>query len=257
MGAWASKGRRSFPGLAEPALTVSFSAFGFRRGFIRALPIGAGVFVWGLTFGLMAREAGLSALESTLMSVLVYSGTAQAATVGGLGTGVEAGAGIVAAMATVLMLNARYLLYGASLRPWLGQAGPAQAYAALWFLGDANWAMSTKAHADGEADAAFILGSGVSMYLPWVAGTSLGAVAGNWIADPRMLGVDFLLVAFCFAMAIDLFKSRFDAAPALAAVVVAVLLDRLAPSGWTLVAAGLAGGLTAWLRYDGKQGEPA
>jgi 4-azaleucine resistance transporter AzlC len=194
----------------------------------------------------MGREAGLSALESTLMSVLVYSGTAQAATVGSL-----AGMGaIAAAVATVLMLNARYLLYGASLRPWLSQASPAQAYAALWFLGDANWAMSTKANAEGEHDAAFIFGSGVSMYLPWVVGTALGAVAGNWIADPRMLGVDFLLVAFCFAMAIDLFRARSDVAPALAAVIVAALLDRLAPSGWTLVAAGLAGGCVAWLRYE-------
>ena len=208
------------------------------------------VFVWGLTFGLMAREAGLSVLESSLMSVLVYSGTAQAATVGGLGTGVQAGAGILASVAAVLMLNARYLLYGASLRPWLGQTAPAQAYASLWFLGDANWVMSTKAHADGENDAAFILGSGLSMYLFWVAGTALGALAGNWIADPRMFGVDFLLVAFCAAMALGLFKSRADVAPALAAVLVAALLDRYATSGWTLVAAGLAGALTAWLRYE-------
>jgi len=233
------------PGPAED-LSVTFTAAGFSRGFVRALPIGAGVFVWALSFGLMGREAGLSALESTLMSLLVYSGTAQAATVANL-----AGAGaILAAVATVLMLNARYLLYGASLQPWLAQASPAQAYSALWFLGDANWAMATKAHADGERDAAFILGSGVSMYLPWVAGTALGGLAGNWIADPRLLGVDFLLVAFCFAMAIDLFKSRAEIAPALAAIAVAVLLDRLAPSGWTLVAAGLAGAFVAWLRYE-------
>src|SRR5262249_51385892 len=143
-----------------------------------------------------------------------------------------------------------YLLYGASLRPWLGQTGPTQAYASLFFLGDANWAMSTKAHADGEADAGFVLGSGLAAYLPWIAGTALGAAAGTWIADPRTLGVDFLLIAFCAAMAMDLFKSRSDIAPALAAVLVAALLDRFAPSGWTLVAAGVAGGLTAWLRYE-------
>jgi len=194
----------------------------------------------------MAREASVSPLEATLMSTLVYSGTAQAATVGGLATG----AGILAAAVTVLMLNARYLLYGASLRPWLSQTSPARAYATLWFLGDANWAMSTKAHADGENDAAFIFGSGVSMYLPWVAGTAIGAAAGNWIADPKMLGVDFLLVAFCFAMAVDLFKSRSDVAPAMVAVIVAALLDYFAASGWTLVTAGLAGAFTAWLRYE-------
>lgn len=228
------------------ALSVTFTADGFQRGFVRALPLGVGVFVWALSFGLMAREAGLSSLEATLMSVLVYSGTAQAATVGGLATGTA----VLAAMTTVLILNARYLLYGASLRPWLGQATPAQAYASLFFLGDANWAMATKAHAEGEMDAGFLLGSGIAAYLPWVIGTALGAAAGTWIDDPRTLGVDFLLVAFCAAMAMDLFNSRSDLAPALAAVIVAVMLDYFIPSGWTLVAAGLAGGLTAWLRYE-------
>jgi 4-azaleucine resistance transporter AzlC len=208
-----------------------------------------GVFVWALSFGLMAREAGVSALEATLMSLLVYSGTAQAATIGALATGAQAAAAFLAAVTAVLLLNARYLLYGASLQPWLAQTTPARAYVSLFFMGDANWAMSTKAHAEGEHDAAYILGSGVSMFLPWVGGTLLGAMAGNWIADPRTLGVDFLLPAFCFAMAIGLFKSRSDVAPAVAAVVVAALLDRFIPSGWTLVAAGLAGGLTAWLRF--------
>lgn len=207
-----------------------------------------GVFIWALTFGLMAREANVSALEATLMSALVYSGTAQAATIGGFAAGFTA-TGILAAVTAVLMLNARYLLYGASLQPWLAQATPAQAYVSLFFMGDANWAMATKAHAEGEHDAAYILGSGVSMFLPWVAGTALGAIAGDWIADPRTLGVDFLLPAFCFAMAIGLLKSRGDIAPAVVAIVVSALLDRFAPSGWTLVAAGLAGGLTAWLRF--------
>jgi predicted branched-subunit amino acid permease len=182
------------------------------------------------------------------MSVLVYSGTAQAATIGSFSDGVHL-AGILAAVTAVLLLNARYLLYGASLQPWLSQASPAQAYGALFFMGDANWAMSTRAHAEGEHDAAYIFGSGVSMFLPWIAGTALGAMAGNLIADPKMLGVDFLLPAFCFAMAIGLFKSRGDIAPAAVAVVVTALLDRFAPSGWTLVAAGVSGGLTAWLRF--------
>lgn len=207
-----------------------------------------GVFVWALSFGLMAREAGVSPLEATLMSLLVYSGTAQAATIGAMGTGVHA-AGILAAVTAILLLNARYLLYGASLRSWLSQATPAQAYASLFFMGDANWAMSTKAHAEGEHDAAYIFGSGVSMFLPWVGGTALGAIAGNLIADPRTLAVDFLLPAFCFAMAIGLLRSRGDLAPAAAAVAATALLDHFAPSGWTLVAAGLAGGLTAWLRF--------
>ena len=196
----------------------------------------------------MAREAGLSVLESALMSALVYSGTAQAATVGAFAHG-AAQASLVASVVTVLMLNARYLLYGASLRPWLGQAGAGQAYGSLYFLGDANWVMATQAHAGGENDAAFILGSGVTMFLPWVAGTVAGAAVGSWIADPRVLGVDFLLVAFCAAMGLGLYKGRSDLWPAGAGLVVAAVLDRFAPSGWTIVAAGIAGAAVAALRF--------
>lgn len=193
----------------------------------------------------MAREAGLHALEALLMSALVYSGTGQAATVGAL----AAGSGIAASVATLLMLNARYLLYGASLRPWLGQVGAGRAYGTLFFLGDANWVLAMRAQADGESDGGFILGSGVSMYLAWLAGTLLGAASGNWIADPRMLGLDFLLVAFCTAMGLGLFRAKSDAWPAVTGILVAGVLERLAPSGWTVVAAGIAGAAVAGLRF--------
>ena len=225
---------------------VAFTAAGLRRGLSRAQPLAVGVFGYALAFGLLASDASLSVLEAALMSAVVYSGSAQVATVGGLATG----AGIAAAVATVLMLNARYLLYGASLRPWLGQVSAGRAYATLYFLGDGNWLLSMKANAEGETDAAFIFGSGVAMFLPWVGGTILGSMAGNWIANPAHLGLDFLLVAFCAAMAVDLFKTRADLWPAGIALVVSLACDRYAPSGWTIVAAGLAGGLAGYLRHE-------
>lgn len=223
---------------------MNFSASGVRRGYIAAQPLAFGVFVYGVTFGLLARNAGLSILEALLMSATVYSGSAQTATVSGM----TAGAGIGASVATILMLNARYLLYGAALRPWLGQASSAQAYSSLYLLGDSNWVLSMRAHAAGESDAAFVLGSGLAMFIPWVGGTLLGSIANEWVADPKVLGLDFLLVAFCTAMAVGLVKSRHDLLPAGVAVLVALLVDRLAPGGWTIVAAGLSGALTAFLR---------
>ena len=81
------------------------------------------------------------------------------------------------------------------------------------------------------------------------AGTLLGAVSGDGIADPRSLGLDFLLVAFCMAMGAGLLRTRSDAGPAAAGVLVAAVLEFLAPSGWTVVAAGLAGGAVAALRH--------
>lgn len=224
---------------------MPFSSAGIRRGFVRAQGLAVGVFGYALAFGLLASDAGLSVFEAVLMSATVYSGSAQVATVGGLATG----AGILASVVTVLMLNARYLLYGASLRPWLGTASPGQAYASLYFLGDGNWLLSMKARADGETDTGFVFSSGVAMFLPWVGGTLLGCLAGNWIAQPKLLALDFLLVAFCMAMAVDMFKPRAGLWPAAAALATALLLDFLAPSGWTIVVTGIVGAAVGYARY--------
>jgi len=224
---------------------VNFSSAGIRRGFVRGQGLAVGVFGYAIAFGLLASDAGLSVLEALLMSATVYSGSAQVATVGGLATG----AGILASVVTVLMLNARYLLYGASLRPWLGTASPGQAYSSLYFLGDGNWLLSMKAHADGEQDTGFVFGSGIVMFAPWIAGTLLGSLAGNWIAQPKTLALDFLLVAFCMAMAVDMLKSRAGIRPAAAALAVALVLDWLAPSGWTIVITGLVGAVVGYALY--------
>lgn len=223
---------------------VRFTRDGFRRGYIEAQAMAIGVFFFGVTFGLLAREFGLSALEAMLMSATVYSGTAQTATVGGL----AGGAGALASMITILMLNARYFLYGAALRPWLGQSSFAQAYSSLYFLGDGNWVMSMRAREQGESDAAYVLGSGMAMFLPWVGGTLLGSYAGDWIAHPRLLALDFLLVGFCAAMAFGLYRGRGDLWPLGIGLVVAFAVDRLGASGWTVVAAGLAGAVTGFVR---------
>lgn len=230
----------------DPArAATTFTADGFRRGFAQAQTLAVGVLAWGVTFGLLARESGLSALEAMTMSAVVYSGSAQAATVGGI----AAGAGILASVFTVLMLNARYLLYGAALRPWLGAVPARQAYATLFVLGDGNWVLSMNAYRAGETDAAFVLGSGLAMFLPWVGGTLAGSLLGDLIAHPEVLALDFLLVAFCAAMAMGLLQTRADLWPAGTALVVALVADTLAPSGWTIALAGLAGAGAAYLRH--------
>jgi predicted branched-subunit amino acid permease len=223
-----------------------FTQEGVRRGFVAALPLGIGVFAYGLTFGVLAIDAGMSVLEALLMSTMVYSGSAQVAALAGM----SAGAGIVASVATVVLLNARYLLYGAALRPWLGQASATQAYASLFVLGDGNWVLAMKAHAQGEDDAGFVAGSGLAAFVPWLAGTLAGAWSSAWIADPARFGLDFFLVAFCAAMGIGLFRGRADLWPVAAALAAALVIDRLAAGGWTIVAAGTAGALAAYLRYE-------
>jgi predicted branched-subunit amino acid permease len=235
--------RATSPGAGAPRIT--FTRHGVRRGFIAAQPLAISVGVYGVTFGLLALASGLSVADALLMSTTVYSGTAQVAAVSALAHG----AGLWLCVTTVVLLNARYLLYGATLRPWLGAAPPAASYGSLYVLGDGNWLLSMRAHEAGENDAGYVLGSGIATFLPWLAGTLLGGAAGHWIPGPRTLGLDFLLVAFCAAMMVGMLRARTGLWPALAAFAAAVAADRWAPPGWAVVVAGLAGAAVAGWRH--------
>lgn len=232
--------------------TVRATWDGVKRGFLRAQPMSVGVFVYGIAFGLLAREAGFLLAEALATSAFVYSGSAQLAAASAvMVTGIDGGGvtGIGAIVAAILLLNARYLLYSAAMWPWLSKTSARVAYPSLFVLGDGNWVLSMAAYNAGERDAGFVLGSGLASFLPWLLGTLAGASVGALLADPKSLGLDFLLVAFSAAMGIGMARARVPWANVLSAALAALIVDRLAPGGWTIVAAGLAGGCAAFFAH--------
>jgi predicted branched-subunit amino acid permease len=229
-------------------IAAPFTRAGIRRGFVLAQPLGFGIFVYGVVFGVLAAAARLSALEALLMSAAVYSGSAQLAALQSW-----SGAALVAPVVmAILLMNARYVLYGAALRPWLGGLGPMRTYPALFFLGDGNWALSMKERAAGQDDAGFVLGSGVAMFLPWCLGTLAGHLGGGLVADAAAFGLDFMLVAFSAAFAVAMWRGRADIACAGVAAIVAVALSFVAATGWVIVAAGIASALMGYLGHDDR-----
>lgn len=223
---------------ATQSAPSTFTADGFRRGFVGGQPLAPGTFLYGMVFGVLASEKGLAWIEALLMSVLVYSGSAQLAVLQGWSSSPL----IAPLVLTVLLINARYVLYGASVQPWLRGATRPQAFATLFFLGDGNWALSMREYHAGLRDAGFLFGSGVATALPWVLGTVAGHMVGRGVPNPASLGLDFMLVAFAAAIGVSVFRGRADLWPAAAAVVASVLLALWLP-GWTIVGAGLAAGL--------------
>jgi predicted branched-subunit amino acid permease len=218
-----------------------------------------GVFAYGVAFGLLAQEARLSLAEAMTMSALIYSGTAQLATVSALGASALEASASTATLAialAVLLLNARYLLYSAAFRPWLGTLPAHQTYPMLFFMGDGSWVLSMQAYAKGERDGGFPFGASIAMFFPWLLGTLAGVVAAGLVANPAMLGLDFMLVAFSAAMGLSMFKLQRSWSGVIAAAATALLVDRFAPGGWTIVAAGLVGGIVAYVRFKPPAAAP-
>ena len=235
------------------ASTVAVTRAGLLRGARLSLPFCASSIVYGLAFGLLAEGAGLSSLEAVIMSVLVFSGSAQVVV---LQTWTDHPA-LLAIFITVLLANMRYVLMGAALRSWLAPLGGLWTTLLLLPLVDGSFALSLRERARGDHDAGVLLGSSLISYFGWVVGTATGTVTGQLIANPKAIGLDFIIVAFCAASAAMMLRERAELWPALAAIAAVIACERFAPGPWTVVVAGIAAAIVGAMRYRAPVPAPA
>lgn len=232
---------------------VVFTADGLRRGGLGMLPVALGLSVFGMAYGLVAGQKGLSVLETGLMSAIVFAGASQMLALELWVEPVPVGTLAFAA----LVINLRYMLMTPALAPWFVHVGPAKAYGSLFFTADESWALSVAELRRGGRDAAYHLGAGLMLYAVWLASSIIGRVVGTAVADPAAWGLDFIATAVFIALLVPMWRGRRDALPWVVAGVVAVLAERLLPGTWYLVAGGLAGSVVgAWTsggrRYGGR-----
>lgn len=113
---------------------LTFSVTGLCKGYITCIPIAIDVAGYGVLFGMLARQAGLTPFGATLMSATVLAGAAQLIAVELWGSPVP----VLAVIVTTFVVNLRYVLMGAALRPWFSRLTPLQAYGNVFFTADEN-----------------------------------------------------------------------------------------------------------------------
>ena len=204
-----------------------------RRGARAVLPLVVAVAAFGLSFGVLARAAGLGVAAPVVMSATTFAGSAQFAVASILD---EAG-GALAAVAAALMLNVRYAPMSIAAAP--GFDGPRwRRLLSAQLIVDESWALSSRG--DGRFDVPFMLGAGLVIYACWVASTAAGVVAGDLVGDPERLGLDAAFPALFLALLLTQLRSRRAVVAALLGGAIALLLVPVAAPGLPIVAASAA-----------------
>jgi 4-azaleucine resistance transporter AzlC len=205
-----------------------------------ALGIGAGVGIYGVSFGVLAVGAGLSAAQACVMSMLVFTGASQFAFVGVL----AGGGAVIAAMGPAVMLALRNAAYGLSLAPVLRGRLRERALAAQLVI-DESTAMA-QAQDDPAAARRAFLATGVSVWVCWNAGTLAGALLGGGLGDPRALGLDTMFPAAFLALLAPQLRRPGAPVAAIAGAAIALAAVPFAPAGVPVIAA-LAGVVPGFL----------
>jgi 4-azaleucine resistance transporter AzlC len=205
----------------------------WRAGLRAGVPYAAAGFLVSVSFGVLARGAGFSAVAAIVMSAIVFAGSAQFAAV----AIIASGGGVGAAVAAAALMNSRFLPMGIALAPSL-PGGPWKRAAQGQTVVDASWAMANQG--DGTFDRWFLFGATAVQYVTWSAGTAVGALAGRALGDPDKLGLDAVFPAFFLALLMAEMRDRRTRGVALGGALIALALVPFAPAGVPVLAASIA-----------------
>jgi 4-azaleucine resistance transporter AzlC len=209
----------------------------FWEGVRAEIPLLIGGFPFGMIYGALAINAGLSISAAQLMSSIVFAGSAQFITTQLL----HEGAPLLVIVLTIAVVNLRHMLYSASLAPYLKNLSLRWKILLSYLLTDEAYAPSIiKYEKDGLTPFShwFVLGAGFALWFEWQLSTALGIFLGATIPDDWPL--DFALPLTFIAMVVPVLKNRPMAAAALSAGIVALLAYHL-PFQLGLILAALTG----------------
>lgn len=205
----------------------------YRDGARRIAPIGVAAFAFALSFGVLARASGIGSVEAIVMSATTFAGSAQFAAASILG----AAGGVASAIVAATLLNARYAPISVSVAP-VFVGGRLRRLFESQLIVDESWAMSRRT--DGRHDRRLLVGAGLVLYLCWVGGTVIGALAGDAPGDPASLGLDAAFPALFLAILVPQVRSRRALAAAVLGGTIALALVPVAPARVPIVAASAA-----------------
>ncbi len=212
-----------------------------RRGALDMLPMLVGYAPFAVVVGttIAAQHEPLAAWAGTWA---IYGGAAHLAVL----SGISAGSGWAVAILAGLLVNARLLVYSASIAaPWREQPRRSKVLAAA-LLTDAVWAAATSRNAKPGTDAQrrrYYLGAACTLWTGWLIMVSAAALSGSRLPAGDHLA---LAPALCLLALIGpTLRTSAGRAAAGGAALVAMIPDRWAGGAGLLVAVavGTAAGL--------------
>ena len=207
----------------------------FLQGVRAGIPVILGFVPVGIAFAIMARQAGLSVLETSMMSVTVFAGASQM-----MAAGMYAqGAGLAAMILTTFILNLRHVIMSTCVFNRMSPCKTATRLPLAFGVTDESFAIFTTQDRE-HATPWFFLGLILSTYLSWNAGTLIGAILSDLL--PPLLTAS--LGISLYAMFIGLLVPNLSRNWRLAVLVVMTalcntLLSLFLDSSWSLIASTL------------------
>ena len=237
----------------EPTPTNRTGWQEFKTGILEELPLQIGIIPFGLVFGILGVESGLTALQTILMSVVLFGGASQIVFVQLAATGTP----FSVILASVTTINIRHSLYGLSMATYLSQLPLRWRLCLAYLLTDEAYAVSIKRFTREPPSSQMhyhLLGTGLTLHFFWQVATISGVLIGR--AIPDNLSLSFAIPLTFIAILTPMLRLRAELVAVACATATVMLTYQLPWNLWLVLAAlsGISGGLIAE-RITGKRNQ--
>ncbi len=172
----------------------------FISGMKATIPLIVGAIPFGILFGTLAPNSGLSIPATLAMSLFVFAGSAQFIVLALIASGV----GLSVIILTTLVVNLRHLLYATALVDKVKHL-PLSLRALMAFgLTDETFAAVSLRYQSSDNKLAhwYYLGSMIAMYSNWFLCTVLGVILGESFPDMSQWGLEFAMAVTFIGMVV-------------------------------------------------------
>lgn len=202
------------------------------------LPVMAGYVPLGMVYGYLFSSTGAELWLVLLLSLVVFAGAMQFLLVGFLASGAE----LFEIVLACVLVNARHVFYGVSVRELLPAKGLKRWYC-VHALTDETYALLTGLESGYARGRSFEICLVNQVY--WLVGSGAGVALGL-VLSPEIPGLEFTLVALFTVLAVELYCRRPERALLVAAVLSYVVAGLVLPEHPLLLAMVLGLGVVAW-----------
>lgn len=193
----------------------------FLNGARDTIPLIVAAIPFGIVYGALAQNAGLSVWATQAMSLFVFAGSSQF-----VAALLFDSTAIAVIVVTVFVVNLRHMLYSASLMPQMVDVPQRQRLPMAFWLTDETYAVVASRLRNGSQAQDFVpyyLGSAIFMYANWQLCTWIGIVLGRSVPDLTKWGLDVAMVVAFVGIVVPLLQRRAHWACAITAAVSATL----------------------------------
>jgi 4-azaleucine resistance transporter AzlC len=217
-----------------------------------AFPVVMGYLPVGFAYGVLGVNAGISTLNTILMSIIVFAGSAQLMATSFFAQGLNPFSIIV----TTFIVNLRHLLMSASLSTHMKNWKAVEVAGFCYELTDETFAVHSLRFAEEDTAALPAMTINLICQSAWVVGTILGVLAGNLISDVKPFALDYALPAMFIALLILQIHNWKHVVVAVTGGLISLLIWKFGITQWNVILATLIGAtLGAILETQKKKSE--